>query len=91
MPELKSWLKTYQLTVNFTPIALFTCLTMFNSTRTIYPTVILFILMVLNIFSFELLMNHKYDISKKKVIPTTVYFILSSILYILGYFWIIDK
>ena len=65
---------------------------MFNITRTIYPTVILFILMVLNIFSFELLMNHKYDSSsKKKVIPTTVYFMLSSILYLLGYLWILEN
>ncbi|KFN02612.1 hypothetical protein D0U04_14955 [Bacillus clarus] len=89
--KLKLYLNTYQLTVNFTPIALFTCLAIFNSTRTVYPTFILFILIVLNIFSFELLMNHKYDNSKKKVIPTTVYFIISSILYRISYFWIINK
>ncbi len=88
MSKLKPVLKRYQLTVNFTPIALFTCLTLLYRTRDVYPTLILFILMVLNIFSFELFMNHKYDGSKKKAIPTTIYFILSSLLYMLAYIWI---
>ncbi len=61
---------------------------MYNITQAIYPTVILFILMVLNIFSFEYFLSRKYDTPQKRAIPVTLYFIISGILSILGYLWL---
>lgn len=91
MPKLKSFYKKHQISVNFSTIFIFTCLTMYHTTQAIYPTVILFILMVLNIFSFEYFLSRKYDTPQKRAIPATLYFIISGILSILGYLWITDN
>lgn len=91
MSKLKKILKTYQLSVNFSTIFIFTCLTMYHITRAIYPTVILFILMVLNIFTFEYFLSRKYNTPQKRAIPATLYFILTGILSYLGFLQILDK
>lgn len=64
---------------------------MYHITQAIYPTVILYILMVLNLFSFEYLLSRKYDSPQKRAIPATLYFMFTGILAILAYLWLTDN
>jgi len=91
MPKLNSFYKKHQISVNFSTIFIFTCLTLYHITRAFYPTVILYFLMVLNLFSFEYLLSRKYDTPQKRAIPATLYFMLTGILSYLAYLWLTDN
>ncbi len=91
MPKLNSFYKKHQISVNFSTFFIFTCLTMYHITHAIYPTVILYILMVLNLFSFEYLLSRKYNSPQKRAIPATLYFMFTGILAILAYLWLTDN